>query len=111
MRLTYPAPRRYSERTGSRMATHSIWRLRLEKEKGKEVSNLLLCREEKQVYQQLFTSESWTEGTALLAILGGAWFASDHDFASKREKQFAFDAQATLQLLLLGDLSCQDEQQ
>ena len=97
--LTYPAPRRNSTPTGTRLEQRRDWRLVKAKKSEYNVFGLNLVPVEIEVHQRLWTSEPWGLDSGFAAIQSGAWFDNSAEFESKSIKQFIMTAQATMQLL------------
>lgn len=95
-RLTHPAPSRASTQTGSEPQVRSRW-LYTAKAKSTEVEGR---RVESRVDQPLFSSHPYGEGDVLRTLSSGGWFDFNNtSFASQKVRQFALDAQRTMEEL------------
>ena len=101
-RLTYPAPRRCSDRTGAEEITDTYWKV-TKKPNSKMQFEFDLTRATRQVQQPKFTSRKWGEADVLRHISNGGWFDFNNtEFVDRATREFATHAQLVHQQIMEG---------
>ena len=101
-RLTFPAPRRVSDRTGTQSVARTHWLLRKLPGGHNAINNELILRTHP-VEQPVFATRPWGEHDILALVSHGGWFDfSVTDFESKAAREFAMAAQQ-VQMTLVGE--------